>query len=66
MRVDAAAAYHWRVGDLKLTTRLNLINLFDQRYFESSNTTDPLTRVPRLGIFPGPPLIMLGSIQVTY
>jgi iron complex outermembrane receptor protein len=66
VRVDAAAAYHWRVGDLKLTTRLNVTNLFDQRYFESSNTTDPLTRVPRLGIVPGPPLTVLGSIQVTY
>lgn len=66
VRVDAAAAYHWQVGDLKLTTRLNLINLFDQRYFESSNTTDPLMQIPRLGIIPGPPLTVLGSIQVTY
>lgn len=66
VRVDAAAAYHWQVGGLRLTTRLNFINLFDQRYFESSNTTDPMTRVPRLGITPGPPLTVLGSIQVTY
>ena len=65
-RVDAAAAYHWQVGGLRMTTRLNLLNLFDQRYFESSNITDPLTQIPRLGIIPGPPLTVLGSIQVTY
>jgi iron complex outermembrane receptor protein len=65
-RVDAAAAYHWQVGGLRLTTRLNLINLFDQRYFESSNITDLLTPMPRLGIIPGPPLTVLGSVQVTY
>ena len=66
VRVDAAAAYHWQVGGLRMTTRLNLINLFDQRYFESSNITDLLTPIPRLGITPGPPLTVLGSVQVTY
>lgn len=65
-RADAAAAYHWQVRDLKLTARLNFINLFDQRYFESSNITDLLTPIPRLGIIPGPPLTVIGSIQVTY
>jgi hypothetical protein len=38
----------------------------DQRYFESSNITDPLVRIPRLGIIPGAPLTVLGSIQVAY
>lgn len=66
VRLDAAAAYHWQVGRSRLTARLNLYNLLDQRYFESSNITDPLVRIPRLGIIPGPPLTVLGSIQVAY
>ncbi len=66
VRLDAAAAYHWQVARSRLTARLNLYNLLDQRYFESSNITDPLVRIPRLGIIPGAPLTVLGSIQVAY
>jgi iron complex outermembrane receptor protein len=66
VRLDAAAAYHWRIGRSRLTARLNINNLLDQRYFESSNITDPLVRIPRLGITPGAPLTVLGSIQVAY
>ncbi|HWQ69088.1 MAG TPA: TonB-dependent receptor, partial [Patescibacteria group bacterium] len=66
MRLDAAAAYHWQVGRSRLTARLNIYNLLDQRYFESSNITDPLTPIPRMGITPGAPLTVLGSIQVAY
>jgi outer membrane receptor protein involved in Fe transport len=57
---------HWRIGRSRLTARLNINNLMDQRYFESSNITDPLVRIPHLGITPGAPLTVLGSIQVTY
>lgn len=63
VQVDAAAAYHRQVSGLRLITRLNLINLFDQQYFESSNTTDFLTPIPRLGIILGPPLTVIESIQ---
>lgn len=66
VRLDAAAAYRWQVGRSRLTARLNLYNLLDQRYFESSNITDPFTRIPRLGIVPGAPLTVVGSIQVAY
>jgi iron complex outermembrane receptor protein len=66
VRLDAAAAYHWQVGRSRLTARLNIYNLLDQRYFESSNLTDPLVRIPRLGIVSGAPLTVLGSIQVAY
>ncbi|VUZ84354.1 hypothetical protein MELA_00725 [Candidatus Methylomirabilis lanthanidiphila] len=62
----AAAAYRWQIGRSRLIARLNLYNLLDQRYFESSNITDPFTRIPRLGIVPGAPLTVLGSIQVAY
>ncbi|MDE2180435.1 MAG: TonB-dependent receptor [candidate division NC10 bacterium] len=63
-RMDAAATYHWRWGPSRLTARLNIVNLLNQRYFESSNITDILTRNPRLGIIPGAPLTVLGSIEV--
>lgn len=66
VRLDAAGAYRWQVGRSRLIARLNINNLLDKRYFESSNITDPLTRIPRLGIIPGAPLTVLGSIQVAY
>jgi len=64
VRVDAAAAYHWQWGPSRLTARLNIVNLLDQRHFESSNITGILTRDPRLSIIPGTPLTVLGSIEV--
>jgi len=66
VRLDAAATYRWQVGRSRLTARLNIYNLLDQQYFESSNIIDPLVRIPRLGITPGAPLTVLGSIQVAY
>lgn len=66
VRLDAAAAYRWQIGRSRLTARLNIYNLLDQQYFESSNITDPLTPIPRLGITPGAPLTILGSLQVAY
>lgn len=62
-RWDAAVGYQWKVGDSRLTTRLNVYNLLDKRYYESSNTVDG---GPRYSIFPGAPLTFLGSVQFEY
>jgi len=35
-RVDAFAAYHWKLGGSRLTAQLNLNNILDKEYFARS------------------------------
>lgn len=64
VRFDAMAAYQWGMWDSKLTAQLNIRNLTNTRYFESS---DQLANShPRLGIYPGAPLTAIGSIKVEF
>ncbi|MGQ0595287.1 MAG: TonB-dependent receptor domain-containing protein [Gammaproteobacteria bacterium] len=64
-RLDASTAYRLRLGDTILTAQLNVRNLLDKRYFES---TEPnfVNAAPRAAIFPGAPLTVLGSIRLEY
>ncbi len=63
-RVDAAAAYAWHLANrTRLTARLNVFNLFDEEYYESTNTIDG---VPEVNIIPGAPRAVMGSISFQY
>lgn len=65
VRVDAFAAYSgWKLAGTKATAQLNVRNLFDRKYYES---TDPDSNVaPRLGVYPGAPLTVIGSLRLEY
>lgn len=64
VRVDAFVAYKQKVGDSRVTAQFNIRNLLDKRYYES---TDPFSNIdPRLGIYPGAPLMAVGSIKVEF
>lgn len=64
VRVDAFAAYKWRVHKVPVTAQFNIRNLLDKTYYES---TDPDSNVsPRNGIYPGAPLMAIGSIKVEF
>lgn len=64
VRLDASAAYRWKLAGSVLTTQLNIRNLLDKAYYES---TDPFSNAPpRLGIFPGAPLTVMGSLRLEY
>ncbi|MGH8475044.1 MAG: TonB-dependent receptor domain-containing protein [Methylococcales bacterium] len=64
VRLDAFAAYRWNIGPSRLTAQLNVRNLLDKIYYES---TDPFANVaPRLGVYPGAPLTVLGSLRLEY
>lgn len=64
VRLDAFAAYRWNIGPTRLTTQVNIRNLLDKTYYES---TDPDSNVaPRLGVYPGTPLTVLGSLRLEY
>jgi iron complex outermembrane recepter protein len=64
VRLDTFAAYRFNVGPTRLTAQLNVRNLLDKRYYES---TDPNSNVgPRLGVYPGSPLTVLGSLRLEY
>lgn len=65
VRVDAFLAYSgWTLAGSKATAQLNVRNLFDTKYYES---TDPDSNVaPRLGVYPGAPLTVIGSLRLEY
>jgi len=64
VRVDAFAAYKMRVGQFPVTAQFNIRNLLDKTYYES---TDPDSNVaPQNGIYPGAPLMAIGSIKVEF
>lgn len=64
VRLDALAAYQWKVRSTNITAQLNIRNLLDNEYYESS---DPFFNVaPRLGVYPGAPLTAVGSIRVEF
>ncbi|HRN81821.1 TonB-dependent siderophore receptor [Nitrosomonas europaea] len=63
-RLDAFAAYRMKLGPTRLTAQINARNILDKRYYES---TDPDSNVaPRLGVYPGAPLTILGSLRLEY
>lgn len=57
-RVDAMAAYKWRIGASALTAQVNINNLLDKDYYSRSDN--------RLAVFPGAPLTVLGSLRLEY
>ena len=65
VRVDAFVAYSgWKLGSSRATAQLNVRNLLDTKYYES---TDPDSNVaPRLGVYPGAPLTVIGSLRLEY
>jgi len=63
VRLDAFAAYEWKLGPPRITAQLNIENLSDKEYFESSNIGEG---IPRFSVFPGAPLTVLGSIRLEY
>ncbi|WP_225587267.1 TonB-dependent siderophore receptor [Methylomonas fluvii] len=63
-RLDAFAAYRHDFKDTRLTAQLNIRNLLDKTYYES---TDPFQNAPpRVGIYPGAPLTAIGSIRLEF
>lgn len=63
-RLDAFVAYRRQVGPTQVTAQLNIRNITDKEYFES---TDPFSNVnPRLSIFPGAPLTAIGTLRVEF
>ncbi|MGH8611813.1 MAG: TonB-dependent siderophore receptor [Gammaproteobacteria bacterium] len=64
-RLDAAAAYRFKLGPTRVTAQLNVRNLLDKEYFDSAEHTFSNSG-PREAIYTGDPLTVLGSISVRY
>lgn len=62
--MDALAAYRWKLGPSRVTAQLNIKNLLDKEYFESTDTF--ANAHPRLSVAPGAPLTAIGSIRVEF
>ncbi|HVP42984.1 MAG TPA: TonB-dependent receptor [Terriglobales bacterium] len=58
--VDAYLAYTFRRERHRVTPQVNFSNLLDKRYFINTNVYDAY---PRLGIMPGQPFAVTGSIR---
>lgn len=63
-RLDAMAGYEWDLGATHMALQLNVKNIFDTEYYES---TEPFFNAhPRLSIYPGAPREVLGTLKVTF
>ncbi|MGH3976788.1 MAG: TonB-dependent receptor domain-containing protein, partial [Pseudonocardiaceae bacterium] len=62
VRLDAFAAYRWKLGASQVTAQLNVRNLLDKDYYESADANSNVA--PRNGVSPGEPLTLFGSIRV--
>ena len=58
--IDAYIASHFRWRHSRITPQVNFTNLLDKRYFLNTNVYDAY---PRLGIMPGQPFSVTGSIR---
>ncbi len=64
VRLDAMAAYSWWAWGKKVTAQLNLKNLANTRYFESTDINTNAN--PRYSIYPGAPFTVSGTIKVNF
>jgi len=64
VRLDAMAAYSWLAWGKKVTAQLNLKNLANTRYFESTDINTNAN--PRYSIYPGAPFTVSGTIKVNF
>jgi iron complex outermembrane receptor protein len=58
--IDAFASYSFNFERGRLTPQVNFVNLLDKRYFLNTNVYDAY---PRLGIMPGQPFTIIGSVR---
>ncbi len=59
VRLDAMAAYTYRIGQHRLTTQLNINNLLDKEYFANSDGGN-------LSAIPGIPINVFGSLKYEF
>lgn len=58
LRWDIGASYRWKIGKSMVTTQLNVNNLLDKGYFDTSNT--------QVNVYPAQPRTFMGSIKVEF
>lgn len=64
VRLDAYGAYRMKLGKSNITAQLNVRNLLDKHYYDS---TEPFSNShPRLAIFPASPLMVMGTLKVEF
>jgi iron complex outermembrane recepter protein len=57
-RVDALAAYTWKLGPTRLTVQLNIKNLLDKEYFKNVVSSNEIQ--------PGAPRSFIGSLRIEF
>jgi iron complex outermembrane receptor protein len=63
-RLDAMAAYKWSFGPATLIAQVNVRNFTNTTYYEGADQDSNVA--PRLGIPPGAPRAVVGSIRVEF
>ncbi|WP_198007912.1 TonB-dependent receptor domain-containing protein [Methylovulum miyakonense] len=62
VRVDTSVGYAMDIGAAKLTTQLNIYNIFDKHYYVAGEPYN----ANRAWNMPGDPLTVLGSVKLEY
>ena len=63
VRLDAMVSYKTMVENHPVTAQVNIRNLTNQRYYKSADTSYV---GPRVGITPGAPITVIGSVKIQF
>jgi len=64
VRLDGFAAYRWTIGPTRATAQVTVRNLLNHEYYENADLNSNVA--PRMGVYPGAPMTVFGSLRLEY
>ncbi|MDR4475264.1 MAG: TonB-dependent siderophore receptor [Nitrospira sp.] len=64
VRLDGFAAYRWLIGPTRAIAQVTVRNLLSQEYYENADQNSNVA--PRMGVYPGAPMTVFGSLRLEY
>lgn len=64
VRLDGFAAYRWMIGPTRAIAQVTVRNLLNHEYYENADLNSNVA--PRMGVYPGVPMTVFGSLRLEY
>jgi iron complex outermembrane receptor protein len=64
VRLDGFAAYRWTIGPTRAIAQVTVRNLLNHEYYENADLNSNVA--PRMGVYPGAPMTVFGSLRLEY
>ncbi|MCW5787215.1 MAG: TonB-dependent receptor [Nitrospira sp.] len=64
VRLDGFAAYRWMIGPTRAIAQVTVRNLLNHEYYENADLNSNVA--PRMGVYPGAPMTVFGSLRLEY